>query len=192
MKYLIILLSLSTLMISACKKKSPANAGPDPVSSPYYFKFTFGGTSYNFVASSPQYMPFYTNEAGGYEDSSNLSVYTSVGLRLSWPNNDTVKESDLMGLIGRTLYFTDTFPHPELTYDKNYSSQTYYSADTASSSYYVKITNVTYLKRDTTLGYNVKTYILEGTCNALMSQINPPYTPFSAGQFRFVISREDY
>ena len=180
------------LVTAACtKKKSTPNPGPDPVpvASPYYFKFTLSGSSYNYTADIPQYMPFYANEAGGYEVE-NGNLLPSAGLRLSWPSDDTVKESDLTGLIGKTLYFSDTLIHPEVSFDTAAAATEWLSVDTANTSYNVKITNVTFLKNDTTLGYAIKTYVITGTCSAVISD-GTSNRIFSGGSFNFIISRRD-
>ncbi len=191
MKYLVIFVFTFLVMASACKKASKTTPSAPVLTdsiSPYFFRFTLAGVAYNFDAKDPQYMPFYANEAGGYQGA-NVNLYPSIGLRLSWPANDTVKESDLMGLIGKTLYFSDTTVHPELSFDSTVSGTTWYSQDTSNTSYFVKITNVTFLKNDTTLGYFIKTYVITGTCNALMSQASTSI--LSGGSFSFIISRRD-
>jgi hypothetical protein len=103
---------------------------------------------------------------------------------------DTVTESDVMGLIGKTLYFSDTTIHPDLTFDENLTSETWDSDDTTNTSYYMKITNVVFLKNDTTLGTPVRTYVVTGTCSAILSQ-GSNASIFSGGQFNFIISRMD-
>ena len=189
MKNQLLFLFSFLLLATACKKKdTPAPATP---ANPYYFKFTFNGTSSNFNSNQPQYMPFNANEIGGYQGSGQLNLYPSVGLRLTWPSNDTVKESDVMGLVGKTLYFSDTTITPELTWDKDApGTDSWISVDTFNTSYSVKITNVAFLKKDTTLGYYVRTYVITGTCSALMTDLTKT-SIFSGGSFNFIISRRD-
>ncbi len=186
------LFALLLLTVAACSKKKDSTTTPvTPVTptSPYYFKFNMNGVAYNYNQNIPQYMPFYANEAGGYEVAT-AALWPSVGLRLSWPSNDTVKESDLLGLIGKTLYFTDTAVHPEISWDSTTTSAEWFSVDTANTANYVKITNVTYLKKDTTAGYNVATYVITGNCNALIDN-GTSRTTLSGGDFKFIISRRD-
>ena len=187
--HIVLLLGMCLLSVSSCKKEATTPATTPAVTSPYYFKFTFGGDSYNFNANFPQYKPFYANEIGGYQVAT-TSLYTSVGLGISWPANDTVRESDIMGLKGRTLYFNDSIIKLDLSFEKDASSTTWRSEDTANTNYNIKITNVTFLKKDTTLGNPLRTYIITGTCNAVMSQGSSTGI-FSGGQFNFVISRMD-
>jgi hypothetical protein len=189
MKNLAICISFLCLLAISCKKKDTTSTVTTTTASPYYFKFTLDGTSNNYNSALPQYMPFYANEIGGYEVA-NANLFPAVGLRLSWPIGDTVKESDVMALIGKTLYFSDTLIHPQLSYDLNTSGTVWYSADTANTDYNVKITNVTYLKKDTTLGYAVRTYVITGTCSGVLSQ-GTTYSILSGGSFNFIISRRD-
>jgi hypothetical protein len=120
----------------------------------------------------------------------NSSLAPSVGLRLSWPEDDTVSESNLMALEGKTLYFSDTTVHPTLTYTTELGGTDWRSVDTNNTAYNVKITKVVFFKKDTSAGNPLKTYIIKGTCNALMSKAGTMST-FSEGEFNFVISRRD-
>ncbi len=189
MKNLVLFLFSFLILVSACKKKDTTST-PPVTTSPYYFKGTLDGANYNYTQNQPEYMFMYTNEAGGYQVA-NASLWPSIGLRLSWPADDTVKESDIMGLIGKTLYFSDTAITPELTYDKVAAGTgSWTSIDTSNTSYYVKITNVTFLKKDTTIGYYLRTYVITGTCSALMTDLTKT-SVFSGGYFNFIISRRD-
>ena len=183
--------ALLLLTVAACSKKKDSTTPVTPItpSSPYYFKFNLDGVAHNYNQNIPQYMPFYANEAGGYEVAT-AALWPSVGLRLSWPIDDTVTESDLMGLIGQTLHFNDIAVHPEITWDSTAASSTWTSVDTASTDYYVRITNVTYLKKDTTAGVYVSTYVVTGSCNAMLNTGTSRVT-MSAGDFKFIISRQD-
>ena len=186
MKNQLLFLCLFLLLMGACKKKDTTTTVTP--TNPYYFKFALNGSSYNLNFNQPEYMFMYTNEAGGYEVGS-AGLYPSVGLRLSWPVDDTVRESDIMGLAGKTLYFSDTTITPEITYDKDAAgSDSWISTDTSNTSYNVKITSVTFLKKDTTLGYSLRTYVLTGTCSALMTDLTKT-SVFSGGTFNFIISR---
>jgi hypothetical protein len=67
---------------------------------------------------------------------------------------------------------------------------TWYSNDTSNTSYYVKVTNIVFLKNDTTLGNPIRTYVITGTCAGVMSQ-SDSIAILSGGVFNFVISRRD-
>jgi hypothetical protein len=196
MKYTFIL-SLTILLIiaNACKKSSnstPAktNNNTTPVS-PYYFKCSFNGINYDLADSTPQYMSFYSNVAGGYEDTVDYVLYPSIGLSFTWALGDTVTENDILNLKGKTLNFNDTTITPQLSYDKDGTSATWYSTDTSNNNYNIKITNVTFLKNDSVLGVPVRSYVLTGTCTAVMS--NGTVTSLlTNGSFNFIICRQNY
>ena len=189
MKNLVLFLASFLLLMSACKKDKSSGSNNN-TANPYYFKFTLNGSNYNLNANFPQYMPFYTNEIGGYQDA-NTGLFPSVGLRLSWAIGDTVKESDVIGLVGKTLYFNDITIHPEISFNEaNTTIPTWFSEDTANTSYNVKITNVTFLKKDTSAGNPLRTYVITGTCTAVISNSDSTGI-FSAGSFNFIISRRD-
>ncbi len=189
------LLFLSSLLLLqvACKKSTSTTpttpVTPTPVTSPYYFTFKLDTASYNLTANNPQYDYGYTFEVGGYQDAAS-AFYPSIGLTFDWRHIDTVKESDVLGLAGKTIYFNDTNIHPTITFDKDASSDISYSADTANTAYNVKITGVTFLKKDTVLGYPVRTYVMTGSCSAVL-YVGSSYSILSAGTFKFVISRND-
>jgi hypothetical protein len=186
----LLLLILPVILFAACKK-SDDNPNPNPnPTNPYYFKFNLGGTAYNLNFNLPQYMPFYTDEVGGYQVGDGNFNF-SMGLRLRWKNIDTVRESDLMGLVGKTLYFNDTVSvYPELSFDTTLVSETWYSVDTLNSNYNVKINSITFLKNDTAFN-PLKVYVINGTCTAIMEESNSRL-PLSSGQFNFIVSRRDY
>jgi hypothetical protein len=190
MKNISLLLLSCSLLLNACKKKTDDKTTVTPTpASPYYFKATLDGTSYNLTGNTPQYILFYTNEAGGYQVG-NASLLPSFGLRLMWAGDDTVKESDLMGLIGKTLYFSDSLIRPEVTYNTSLSAQDWMSENDSNPAYNVKISNVTFLKKDTSAGYYLSTYVIKGTCSALMSQ-GSATAQLTGGEFNFIISRRD-
>ena len=191
----ILFLSILLIVAAACKKSSNStpnnNNNNTSKASPYYFKGTFNGANMDLADSTPQYMSFYTNVAGGYEDTVNYVLFPSMGLSFTWHLGDTVKESDLMGLVGKTLYFNDTNITPELNYSKSLSSASWTSVDTASTNYYVKVTNIVFLKNDTTLGTPLKTYVITGTCAAMLNN-GTTNMPLTNGSFNFIISRINY
>lgn len=189
-KTLALVLATSLLSAVGCKKKDPPIIVDPPPPPSSYFKFKFDGTANYFNVDFPQYMPFYADEVGGYQVA-NTSLAPSVGLRLSWPADDTVSEADLMALKGKTLYFSDTMVHPRLSYTQELASQEWTSIDTNNTSYNVKITNITFYKKDTSAGIPLKTYVIHGTCNALLSR-SGEVKLFSDGEFNFVVSRQDH
>lgn len=189
MKDTLVLILMLGLSMAACKKEEKTDPLPSTPASPYFFKFKWNGLSNEYSQDIPQYMPFYTDEAGGYQVAS-AALYPSVGLRLSWVSGDTVSESDLLALKGKTLYFSDTTVHPTLTRDSTASSAQWRSIDTANTAFFVKISNIAYLKKDTTAGYYIATYVITGTCNALLSNGTSTAT-MSDGEFNFIISRRD-
>jgi len=194
MKKTVFFIPLLLLLFAACKKDSSTKPSSTttttpPPANPYYFKFSLDGVAYNLNANYPQYMPFYENEIGGYQDGT-TGLFPSLGIRLAWPYGDTVKESDVMGLKGKTLYYNDILIHPELIFEKN-TSDVWYSVDTSNTTYSITITNVTYLKNDTTLGNALRTYVITGTCSGVIDE-GSGQSILSNGQFNFVISRKDY
>lgn len=187
------IVSFIILAFASCKKDEDSTSTPNPNpptnNNPYYFKFTLNGTSYNLNANLPQYMPFNANEVGGYQVGS-TSFLPSVGLRLSWPQGDTVKEADVTGLIGQTLSFNSSATiHPEVTFSTDLLSSGWWSEDTSNASYNVKITNVVFLRNDTSFN-PLRTYVITGTCNAVMTDGNTIST-LTGGEFNFIVSRRD-
>lgn len=193
-KYALLFLTFlsAVLLVPACKKSSSpkpqANNNNTTTTSPYYFKFSLNGVNYDLNANNPQYMTFYSDLAGGYQTGSSL-VYPSIGLSFTWNYKDTVLESDLLGLAGKTLYFSDTAITPALTFDSSVTSNTWYSADTSNTAYYVKVTSVTFVRKDTVLTNPIRVYSITGTCAAIMQQSTNSI--LSNGSFSFLISRQD-
>ncbi len=184
-----IYLGLLLLLVAGCVKENVHDGGPDPGPPAYYFSFGLNGNSYNLNSEIPQYVSMYTDEAGGYQVGG-ATLEPSMGLRLRWPAGHVVSESDVLGLRGKVLYFNDTDIHPSLIFDLSVTSPTWYSADTGSAAYSVNITDVTRLGADTTIYGTVATYIITGSCTALMYQ-GGSKAPLNDGRFRFVISRRD-
>ena len=190
----LLLLSIFLLLVAACSKKSgtttPVN-NPTTTTSPYYFKFKLDTASYDFNVNFPQYMFYNANVAGGFQVST-LLLYPSMALSFTWPAGDTVTESDVLGLAGKTLHYSDTTIQPGLMYDTSVSSPTWWaSADTTNTNYSVTITSVTFLKKDTAVGIPVRAYVISGACTAVMQQ-GTANRILSGGSFNFVISRMDF
>lgn len=184
-------------LFSACKKDNttttPTNSNTNNNSSPYYFKFNFDDTAYNLNANFPQYMVLNYDIVGGYQvDKANF--YHSVGLSFQWPAGHTITDSDVKGLAGKTFYFvdqaTDSTIRPMLEYDRDLQSGSWFEYDTSNVNYYVKVTDVTFLKKDTSLGHPLDVYVISGTCRSILEQ-NYTLKEFTNGDFKFVISRND-
>ncbi len=188
----IFIVAVLLLAVHGCKKSTNSTPAKNTTFvSPYYFKCAFNGINYNLTDSTPQYMPFDANIAGGFEDTLNFVLFPSIGLSFTWPTGDTVKESDIMNLKGKTLYFNDTTITPQISYDKDASSATWNSIDTSNTNYNVKITNVTFLKNDSTLGVPVRSYVITGTCTAVMNN-GTTTSLLTNGAFNFIICRQNY
>jgi len=189
------LITLILLVIFACtgctKKKDgmPANNNNNNTANPYYFKFTFKGTNYNFADTVPQYNSLYSNETGGFQDAS-FGSFPTVGLFFYWPGADTVRESNILALKGKTLHFSDTAPNPVLYVSTSYSATDWYSIDTSNTSFSVTITDVKFLKKSQELAIPVSTYIITGTCNGVLLA-DTSKALLTNGSFNFIISRMD-
>lgn len=188
----LILLVLSVCLLTACKKDTPEPSQPVHTNtSPYYFRFSLDGTDHKLEADFPQYAYFYTDEIGGYQ-MGQLGFYPSIGLKIIWNSKDTVQESDVLALKGKTLRFSDTAIRPELTFepDGNYTD-TWRSADTATNNYSISISDISYLKKDTTLNHPLRVYIIKGTCRAAMQKESGKTSVLDNGEFNMVISMRD-
>lgn len=187
-----VLMLTLVLLLSACDKddvapKSPTTTDPEP----YYFKFSFENQNNNYNVNFPQYLSIYADEAGGYQVG-DISLEPSIGIRLDWNTKDTVSENDLLSLIGKTLYFDDTAIKPVIEFMPSLNADFWYSVDTPDHSFNIKITDITYLKKDTALN-PVQTYVLKGTCNAILYEQNLSMrkSALTGGEFNFIISRRD-
>jgi hypothetical protein len=189
----IVIAAVLLLAIASCTKKkdsTPANNNNNNnTSNPYYFKFTFKGVNYNFADTVPQYNSLYPDETGGFQETS-FGSFPSVGLFFYWPGGDTARDADIMGLKGRTLYFSDTMPHPVLYFSPSVTATDWYSIDTSDKNFSVKITDVKFLKKDVELAYHVSTYVITGTCNGVLSA-DTSKAQLTSGSFNFIISRMD-
>lgn len=189
-KAAIISLSALALFAGACKKKETTKTTPVTPTSPYYYNFKLNDTSHNFSGGFAQYIFLYANEAGGYQASGNnfapcgwVSFNVAIG--------DTISESQLLGLKGRTIYFDDTVMHPAVGFDYDISAyEGWQSVDTSDHNYYVKITDVSYLKNDTSINTPLRSYVLKGTCNALVQRYGVVKV-MSGGDFNLRIGKMD-
>lgn len=180
-------------LLAACDKSATTTPTPTPTPvNPYYFKFTINGKDYNYNTDFEQYMSMSVDRAGGYQQGA-YDIYPSIGLAIQWPFDDTVSEADLLSLKGKTLYFDDSITRPEILFNEEMDQYAgWESLDTSDHNFYVKISDITYLKDDTTYFAPVKVYVVSGTCRAVM---NEPYdsltTVLSNGEFKFRISRRN-
>lgn len=191
---------LLSLLLFSCDKKStttnpnsnnnPNNNPNNTPASPYYFKFTLDGKSYDLTADIPQYMPVFDDNVGGYQVA-DASLKPSIGLSFQWKNIDTVKESQLMALVGKTIYFNDTLVDVDIEADETLTGATWFAEDTADANYNIKIANISFLKNDTSIGKPLKIYVISGTCSAVMSN-GTKTSILSNGDFKFRISRHDF
>jgi hypothetical protein len=187
------LLAALTLFSVGCKKDNSTtnNNNNNTPTNPYYFTFTFNDTAYTYNYNQPEYMALYANEAGGFQ-CANASLSPSAGVGFYWKKKDTVTEADLMALVGKTLYFNDTTVGLSVSYERNGNIAEWDAMDTANTNYYVKVDSITYLKNDQELSAKVRTYIMKGSCNALLQNVNGPgIIPFTNGTFRIIIARQD-
>lgn len=191
---LFITLLITTLFFACTKDDNNPDPTDDPKTNPYYFKFDFDGTNKSFSSGTPQYQSSSNNTVGGYQNTG-VGSGNYIGLSFSVPFDDTITDSDVMGLKGRTIYFDDSLMTPELVYSETLDADLYYSVDTPDHNFYIKIDDVTFLKNDTTVFNPVKTYVIKGTCKAVMEQyFTSPATEkiLSNGEFNFIVSRPDY
>lgn len=186
MKHTLLFLAFACLFI-ACNKKSddPAPANTNP----YYFKLNLDGTDYNLTSTLPQYMSAFPEDAGGYQMAGQL-LYPSVGIRLTY--DSAVSDAQVKALAGKTLYFNQTNPRPSITFEANNTADELESVDTANTAYNIKITSVTYLKKDTSVFNPIDVYVVKGTCSAiLMDPSTKKKSALTGGDFNYIISRVD-
>ncbi|MBS1688058.1 MAG: hypothetical protein JSS96_05000 [Bacteroidetes bacterium] len=162
-------LTLAFIITSCNKKSSPTPSGTTTTTTissyPYYFRFSLDGVA-DTIASK--------GVSKAYDNSTNAilasispdgsSLWPSLDLRFTLPQWwDTVKESDVMGMIGKTLYFTDSIMAPRLAYEV---SDTTEWNSYGQSGDYVKVDSITFNGTDNYMGHAVRTYIMVGSCQA--------------------------
>jgi len=180
--------------LSACSKKhdsAPTNNN-NTYKSPYYFRFTLVGKTDTVAGdtSNKSYSES-TNAIFGELSPTPYSLRPAISLRFSMPVwYDTVTESDVLGLAGKTLYFTDSIMKPEVEYEENDTTD-WLSDSYADSSYYVKVTGVTFLGSNTYQGHPVRNYVFTGTCRAKVWHGTGPYSPLD-GSFNMIVTRVNY
>lgn len=178
-------------MVTSCSKKSsPAPSSPTTTNYPYYFRFNLNGMT-DTIASTGMTKSFADGPsdvlAAVSPDGANL--WPSMSIRFALPNWwDTVRESDVMGMVGKTLYFTDSIMRPSITYEL---SDTNEWVSSWRSSDYVKVDSITFNGTDTYMGKAVRTYTIVGSCQSLMSNYPRP-DEFLTGTFRMRLVRETW
>jgi hypothetical protein len=191
MKNTLLLIAVSCLFIACNKGDDPApannNNNNNTNTNPYYFKFKLDGTDYNLTSDLAQYMSAYEEDAGGYQMAGPLT-YPSVGIRFMY--DSTVTDAQIKALAGKTFYFDQKTPSPQVTFSATPSGDEFASIDTANTAYNVKVTSVTYLRKDTTIFNPVAAYVIKGTCSAILLDrtTNKKYA-LTAGDFNYIISR---
>ena len=183
------------VLFAACSKKkestTPPVTNPTTITSPYYFRFTLSGKTDTIKGDNSKSYTSNTNAVLGIISSNDISLTPAMTLRFSLPvYYDTVKESDVLALSGKTLYFTDTIMKPEIEYQETTTSNTWYSDVFSDTSYNVKVTSVAFLDSENYQGYPVRTYVITGTCRAQMRQSINDTT--LTGSFKMVLSRVIY
>ena len=137
-KLLFAIIALALIQFISCKKPDDANPANN---NPYYFKFTMAGSNVNLTSAIPQYMFLYEDVAGGYLMPSLVTLYPTMGLSFQWKNVDTVKQANVMSLVGKTIRFDDPNIKVKLDYEPDDITELY-SIDTASANYSVTISDV--------------------------------------------------
>src|ERR1043166_3076018 len=150
MKHTLLFLAFACLFVACKKGDDPApannnNNNNNNNNSSYYFKFKLDGTDYSLTSALPQYMSAYPEDAGGYQMAGAL-VYPSVGIRLTY--DSAVTDAQVKALTGKTIYFNQTNPKPSVTFEATPSGEELSSIDTSNTAYNIKVTSVTYLKKD--------------------------------------------
>ena len=194
--YLYLSFAILVIIFSDCgKKKDTAKPTTTPTttnSNPYYFRFRLNNKTDTISYDSSKSYTQNTNAILGVISSNQFSLTPAITLRFSLPHYyDTVKESDVLGLAGKTLYFTDTIMQPEIEYQESSGANTWYSQIADDTSYNVKVSNVVFLNTDNYQGYPVRTYVITGTCRAKVHQTVGNDTAFT-GSFNMILSRVTY
>ncbi len=195
---LMILIPLLVVLWSGCSKKKdssvPTNNNNNTTNNtdPYYFRFTLNGTTDTISGDSSKSYTTNTNAVLGILSAGKYTLTPSMSLMFRLPTNaDTVTENDVLGLAGRTLYFTDSNMKPEIEYEESTSSNTWYSQMTADTSYNVKVASIVFLTTSNYQGYPVRLYVITGTCRAIVHQ-TVDNDRLLTGSFKMLISRVIY
>lgn len=130
----------------------------------YYFKFTLGGTQYLFDNDLFQMGSTENYEFGGYVPNNDLSKMG--GLKLWY--SDSARASAILQLAGDTLYFDRSGdPFADIRWNPGGFVPYNYADETSSHNYFVAISSVTFLRRETGL-WDIDVYAVRGTFKAKM------------------------
>ncbi|HXS36521.1 MAG TPA: hypothetical protein VN721_07455 [Flavipsychrobacter sp.] len=179
------------IAIASCSKKSdspaPSSTSTTTSSHPYYFRFSLDGATDTILGNDDtKGFAYNTNFVSSIIAPSGYSLYPNITINFRLPEDwDTIKESDVLGLAGRTVYFTDTNMGPTIKYAINDSVEWDSYGDSSS---YVKVDSVTFKGTDTYTGVPVRTYIMVGSCNTLMTKTFG-YNKYLTGTFRMLLVR---
>jgi hypothetical protein len=132
-------------------------------------------------------MSAYPEDAGGYQMAGPLT-YPSVGIRFMY--DSAVSDAQVKALAGKTIFFNQTNPKPKITFGTNPSVDDLESVDTTNTAFNIKVTSVTFLKKDTTVFNAVDAYMIKGTCSAILKDpATKKMSTMSNGEFNYIISR---
>jgi hypothetical protein len=192
----VLALALILLFLSCSKKdnKAPNTITTTTNTNPYYFRFTLNGKTDTLYDN--QHYAYTTNSNAIYGDvaqsTNGPAPYFSLWLGLPY-DIDTLTESDVLNLAGKTLYFTDTAMAAQIEYQESIDSNQWESLGFVDSSYNVKISGVTFLDTTRYQGLAARRYVITGTCKARMEKDFPTYidTPMT-GAFNMIITRVVY
>ncbi len=150
-----------------CGGDCPSCAGG---SNSYYFKFNFGGTAYNYTISYPQYGTTDNYTFGGYVPG-DASFNTFAGVIIYF--NDSATTAHINSIVHDSLFFDGSHPAPSIHHDLNFTSN-HLSLSTPDHSYYVYISDINFLRRDTAI-FDFDIYSVHGTFKAKMQDDNSNY-----------------
>ncbi len=196
--YLSIIALVLIIISVGCSKKSDSatpttnNTNTNTNTSPYYFRFTLNSSTDTINGDDSKSYTENTNAILGIISSNDITLSPAMTLRFSLPVwYDTVKESDVMSLAGKTIYFTDTIMAPDVEYQQTDTSETWYSQVVTDTSFNIKVTSIVFLDSANYQGYPVRNYVITGTCKAQMHQTPVVSVPMT-GSFKMVLSRVTY
>ncbi len=187
MNKIAISLLIAAACMSGCKKKENNN---EQVTKKYYFKYVFNESRMLTTSDEPSYAIPAANELAGTQRSAWV-VAEMVDLKLYWPVNYTITDADIMQLKGRTLSYRDTSIKPTLTIVNPTLAKQWNALDTAYSAYFVSISDVSLLGRDTIVGVPLVTYVIKGITNTMMYNSDNERKELTEGEFNIVMARRD-
>lgn len=162
------------------------SCSPCNTPSGYYFKFTLGGTEYLFDNDLFQMGSTENYEFGGYVPGSDLSK--NGGFKLWY--SDSARASDILQLPGDTLYFDRSGdPFADIRWNTGGFAPYNYADETSGPNYFVAISSVTFLRRETGL-WDIDVYEVTGTFKAKMlnGSTDDPIGDATNGEFKMQCS----